>query len=77
MGVETNDNLVLQSILVVLFFISKLAARVLDVLAGVRLDFFMLRTSGTQNIVKKRYMKCTFCLSVVGALYPSDRSCQL
>ena len=29
----------------------------------------MLRTSGAQNIATKRYMKCTFCLSLVGALY--------
>ena len=28
-------------------------------------------TSGAQNIAKKRYMKCTFCLGLVGALYPS------
>ena len=34
--------------------------------------FFMLRTSGAQNIAKKRYMKCTFCLSLVGVLYPSE-----
>ena len=35
--------------------------------------FFMLRTSGAQNIAKiKRYMKCIFCLSLVGALYPSE-----
>ena len=32
----------------------------------------MLRSSGAQNIVKKKYMKCTFCLSLVGALYPSE-----
>ena len=45
----------------------------LDVLAGVRLDFFMVRTSGAQNIAKKKlYMKCTFCLSLVGVLYPSE-----
>ena len=24
------------------------------------------------NITKKRYMKCTFCLGLVGALYPSE-----
>ena len=34
--------------------------------------FFMLRTLGAQNIAKKRYMKCTFCLNLVGALYPSE-----
>ena len=33
---------------------------------------FMLRTSGAKNIAKKRYMKCTFCLGLVGALYPSE-----
>ena len=32
----------------------------------------MLQTLGAQNIAKKRYMKCTFCLGLVGALYPSD-----
>ena len=32
----------------------------------------MLRTSGAQNIAKKRYMKCTFCLGLVGTLYPSE-----
>ena len=32
----------------------------------------MLRTSGAQNIAKKRYMKCRFCLGLVGALYPSE-----
>ena len=31
----------------------------------------MLRTSGAQNIAKKRFMKRAFCLSLVGALYPS------
>ena len=53
-------------------YFSKLAAQALDVLADVRLDFFMLRTSEAQKIAKKRYMKCTFCLSLVGALYPSE-----
>ena len=33
----------------------------------------MLRTSGAQNIAKKSYMKCTFCLNLVGALYPSEQ----
>ena len=32
----------------------------------------MLQTSGAQNIAKKRYMKCTFCLGLVGVLYPSE-----
>ena len=32
----------------------------------------MLQTSGAQNIAQKSYMKCTFCLSLVGALYPSE-----
>ena len=32
----------------------------------------MLWTSGAQNIAKKRYMKCTFYLSLVGALYLSE-----
>ena len=34
--------------------------------------FFMLQTSGAQNIAKKRYMKCTLCLGLVGVLYPSE-----
>ena len=34
--------------------------------------FFKLRTSRAPNVVKKRYMKCTFCLDLVGALYPSE-----
>ena len=34
--------------------------------------FFMLQTSGAQNLVEKRYMKCTFCLSLVRELYPSE-----
>ena len=34
--------------------------------------FFTLRALGAQNIAKKRYMKCTFCLSLVGVLYPSE-----
>ena len=34
--------------------------------------FFMLRTLGAQNIVKKTYMKCTFCLGLVGALCPLE-----
>ena len=34
----------------------------LDVLAGVRLDFFY--TSGAQNIAKKRYMKCWSAVSI-------------
>ena len=60
-------------------FFSKLAARELDVLAGVHLDFFVLQTSGTQNIAKKRkctvyvvYVKCTLCLGLVGVRYPSE-----
>ena len=43
------------------FFFSKLAARALDILAGVRLDFFHAMDFGAQNIAKKRNMKCTFC----------------
>ena len=35
-------------------------------------DFFHATTSGAQNIAKKRYMKCTFCLGLVGMLYPSE-----
>ena len=27
----------------------------------------MVQTSGAQDIAKKRYMKCTFCLDLVGA----------
>ena len=53
-------------------FFSKLATRTLNVLAGVCQDFFMLQTSGAQNIAEKRYMKCTFCLGLVGVLYPLE-----
>ena len=40
--------------------------RALIVLGGVCLDFFMLRTSGAQNIAKKKYMKCILSLGSVG-----------
>ena len=33
---------------------------------------FTLWTLGAQNIAKKRYMKCTFSLGLVGARYPLD-----
>ena len=32
----------------------------------------MLQTSGVQNIAKKRYMKCTLCLGLVGLQHPSE-----
>ena len=32
----------------------------------------MLRTSGAQNVVKKRYMKYTFFLGLHGVLYPLE-----
>ena len=45
----------------------------LNVLAGVRLDFFHATDfGGSEHSEKKRYMKCTFCLSLVGVLYPSE-----
>ena len=35
------------------------------------LVFFMLRSSGAQNIAKKRYMKYTLSLGLVGVRHPS------
>ena len=32
----------------------------------------MLWTSAAQNIAKKTHVKFTFCLGLVGALYPSE-----
>ena len=55
------------------FFFSKLAARVLDVLAGVRLDIFHATDfGGSEHSEEKVYEVYTFCLSLVGALYPSE-----
>ena len=39
--------------------------------------YFMLWTLGDQNIAKIRYMKCTFCLGLVGARYPSELELKL
>ena len=36
------------------------------------LIFFTVWISGAQNIAKKRYMKCTFCLGLVGVWYPLE-----
>ena len=45
-------------------FFSKKAAQALDVWAMSAQILFMLRTLGAQNITKKRYMKCIFCLGL-------------
>ena len=52
----------------------KLAARVLDVFGQCLPRYcFMLRTLGAHIIAKKkRYMKCTLCLGLVGTRYPSE-----
>ena len=59
-----------------LFFLTKyflkLAALALDVLAGVHLDFFHAADFGGSEHSEKRYMKCTFCLSLVGLLHQSE-----